>query len=75
MFGVNVRLGDVLACLDDLEEFVWKPYRHTGACRPPRNPLGILKALIVKRFRNIPSDRELYRRLWNDPELRELCDI
>jgi IS5 family transposase len=34
-----------------------------------------LKALVVKRFRNILSDRELYRRLWNDPELRELCDI
>jgi hypothetical protein len=34
-----------------------------------------LKALIVKLFRNIPSDRQLYRRLWSDPELRELCDI
>jgi transposase len=34
-----------------------------------------LKALVVKRFRNIPSDRQLYRRLWSDPELRELCDI
>ena len=34
-----------------------------------------MKALVIKRFRNIPSDRELYRRLWSDPELRELCDI
>ena len=41
-------------------------YRHDGAGRPPTNPLGILKALIVKRVRNVPSDRELYRRL---------CDI
>jgi len=72
---VNVRLRDVLACLDDLEDVVWEPYRHSGAGRPPRNPMGILKVLIVKRFRNIPSDRELYRRLWSDPELRELCDI
>jgi hypothetical protein len=48
---VNVRLGDVLACLDDLEEFVCEPYRHSGAGRPPRSPPGILKALIVKRFR------------------------
>jgi transposase len=72
---VNVRLRDVLACLDDLEEFVWEAYRHNGAGRPPRNPLGILKALVVKRFRNVPSDRQLYRRLWSDPELRELCDI
>jgi transposase len=72
---VNVGLRDVLACLDDLEEFVWEPYRHSGAGRPPRNPMGVLKALIVKRFRNIPSDRQLYRRLWSDPELRELCDV
>jgi len=72
---VKSRLGDVLACLDDLEDVVCEPYRHCGAGRPPRNPLGILKALIVKRFRNIPSDRELYRRLWNGPELRRICDI
>jgi hypothetical protein len=37
--------------------------------------MGILKALVVMRFRNVPSDRQLYRRLWSDPELRELCDI
>jgi hypothetical protein len=37
--------------------------------------MGILKALVVKRFRNIPIDRQLYRRLWSDPELRELYDI
>ena len=72
---MNVRLRDVLACLDDLEDVVWEPYRHSGAGRPPRNPMGILKALIVKRFRNIPSDRQLYRRLWSDPELRRICDI
>jgi transposase len=44
-----------------------------GAGRPPRNPLGVLKALIVKCFRGIPSDRQLYRHLWSDPELRHLC--
>jgi len=69
------RLRDALSCLDDLEDAVCEPYRHDGAGRPPRNPLGILKALVVKRFRNIPSDRALYKRLWSDPELRELCDI
>jgi transposase len=61
--------------LDDVEEFVCEPYRHSGTGRPPRNPMGILKALIVKRFRNIPSDRQLYRHLWSDPELRRICDI
>jgi len=72
---VKCRLGDVLACLDDLEAVVWELYRHGGAVMPPRNPLGILKALVVKRFRNILSDRELYRRLWSDSELRRLCDV
>lgn len=70
-------LGDVLSglSLDDVEGVVWEPYHRDGPGRPPRNPLGIFKALIVKRFRHFPSDRELYRRLWSDPELRELCDI
>ena len=72
---VDGRLGDVLSCLDDLEDVLWKPYHEDGAGRPPRSPLGILKALTVKRVRQIPSDRELYRRLWSDPELRRLCDI
>lgn len=61
--------------MDDVEEVVWEPYHKDGPGRPPRNPLGIFKALIVKRLRHIPSDRELYRRLWNDPELRMICDI
>ncbi len=30
---------------------------------------------MAKRLRQIPSDRELYRRLWNDPLLRMICDI
>jgi IS5 family transposase len=30
---------------------------------------------MTKRLRQIPSDRELYRRLWNDPLLRMICDI
>jgi hypothetical protein len=30
---------------------------------------------MTKRPRQIPSDRELYRRLWNDPLLRMICDI
>ena len=62
-------LGDVLSRLDDLEEVVWEPYHKDGPGRPPRNPLGIFKALIVKRLRSIPSDRKLYRRLWSSPKL------
>ena len=61
--------------LDDIEETISKPYHSTEPGRPPRNPLGIFKALIVKRLCRIPSDRELYRRLWNDEALREICEI
>jgi hypothetical protein len=37
--------------------------------------MGIFKALMVKRLQQIPSERELCRRLWKDDDLRELCDI
>ena len=74
------RRGDVALILskldlDDIEEAVWEPYHREGPSRPSRNPMGIFKALVVKRLRQIPSDRELYRRLWDDPRLREICDI
>lgn len=61
--------------LDDIEEVVSEAYHREGAGRPPRKPIGIFKALIVKRVKQIPSDRELYRRLWYDQDLREVCDI
>lgn len=59
----------------DIEEVVQEPYHRTGPGKPPRKPVGIFKALVVKRLRQIPSDRELYRRLWSDAELRGMCDI
>ena len=34
-----------------------------------------MRARMTKRLRQIPSDRELYRRLWNDPLLRMICNI
>ena len=61
--------------LHDIEETTSQPIHTAGPGRPPRNPLGIFKALTVKQLRSIPSDRELYRRLWNDEALREICDI
>jgi transposase len=61
--------------LHDIEQTISQSYHQEGPGRPPRKPLGIFKALIVKQLRNIPSDRELYRRLWNDEELRTICDI
>ena len=56
--------------LDNIEKTIQEAYHQEGPGRPPRNPLGIFKALMTKRLRQIPSDRELYRRLWNDPTLR-----
>ena len=61
--------------LDDIEKTLQEAYHQKGPGRPPRSPLGIFKALLTKRLRQIPSDRELYRRLWNDPLLRMICDI
>jgi transposase len=61
--------------LDDIEESLSEAYHQEGAGRPPRKPLGIFKALVVKQIKQIPSDRELYRRLWDDEALREVCDI
>ena len=43
--------------------------------RPPRNPLGIFKAHLLRRLRHIPSDRMLVRQMWKDPRLRKICDI
>jgi len=60
---------------DIIEKTIQEAYHQKGPGRPPRNPLGIFKALMTKRLRQIPSDRELYRRLWNDPTLRMICDI
>jgi transposase len=61
--------------LNDIEKTLQEAYHQKGPGRPPRNPLGIFKALMTKRLRQIPSDRELYRRLWNNPTLRMICDI
>jgi transposase len=62
--------------LDDIEKAVKEAYhKEDGPGRPPRKPMGIFKALIVKRLQQIPSERELCRRLWKDDNLRELCDI
>ena len=61
--------------LDDVEMVVRGAYHWDGSGRPPRKPMGVFKALIVKRLQQVPSDRELYRRLWSDPEMREVCDL
>jgi len=50
-------------------------YHQKGAGRPPRNPLGLFKAHLAKRFLRISSLRELERRLWIDQRLRSICGI
>jgi IS5 family transposase len=61
--------------LDDIEKTLSKAYHTKGAGRPQRKPIGIFKALIIKRAKHIPSDKELYRRLWTDQDLLEICNI
>jgi transposase len=49
---------------------------HTaGPGRPPRSPLGLLRAFIVMRMKEIRSLRELARILDVDPRMRRLCLI
>ena len=43
--------------------------------RPPRKPLGVFKAHLLRRLRHVPSDRMLVRQLWKDPRLRRICDV
>ena len=53
-----------------------EPYHAIGSRgRPPRKPLGVFKAHLLRRLRHVPSDRMLVRQLWKDPRLRRLCDI
>jgi len=43
--------------------------------RPPRKPLGVFKAHLLRRVRHVPSDRMLVRQMWKDPRLRRICNI
>lgn len=46
-----------------------------SAGSPPRSPIGVFKAHLLRRLRHIPSDRMLVRQLWKDPRLKAICDI
>jgi hypothetical protein len=50
-------------------------FHASGAGRPPRNPLGVFRALIVMRMKGVRSLREMTRLLDSDPRLRRLCLI
>jgi len=50
-------------------------YHTTGPGRPPRSPIGILRALLVMRMKGIRSLRELTRILDIDQRIRRLCLI
>jgi IS5 family transposase len=59
-----------------VEKVVMSRYHEEGTPgRPPRNPLGLFKAQVVKRLESIPSDRALVRRLKSDSNLRRVCEI
>ena len=50
-------------------------YHRNRAGRPPRNPSGLFKAHLTKRFLRISSLHELERRLSVDERLRAICGI
>ena len=73
-FNASKKEKERLFVWHDIEEVVSEAYHQEDAGRPPRKPIGIFKALIMKRVKQIPSDRELYRCLWYDKDLKEVCD-
>lgn len=57
------------------EKVARESFHTSGPGRPPRNPLGLLRAFIAMRMKGIRSLRELARLLDVDPRLRRLCLI
>jgi hypothetical protein len=57
------------------EEEMRRCYHVSGPGRPPRNPVGILRAFIVMRMKAVRSLRELSRILNVDRRVRSLCLI
>jgi len=58
------------------EKVLNESYHANGSVgRPPRSPLGVFKAHLLRRLRHVPSDRMLVRQLWKDSRLRRICDI
>ena len=61
--------------LSFVEHLIISCYHQDGPGRPPRNPLGLFKAHLARRYLRISSLRELERCLWSDERLRAICDI
>jgi len=61
--------------LNIAEKQIRECFHTSGPGRPPRNPLGLLRAFIVMRMKAIRSLRELTRILDVDPRMRRLCLI
>lgn len=61
--------------LSFVEHLVASCYHQDGPGKPPREPLGLFKAHLARRYLRINSLRELERHLQNDERLRTICDI
>src|SRR4030066_1458419 len=58
------------------EKVLKEPFHAIGSRgRPPRKPLGLFKAHLLRRLRHVPSDRMLVSQLWKDPRRKRICDI
>lgn len=58
-------------------ENVLNEYYHLKGSpgKPPRKPVGIFKAHLLRRVWHIPSDRMFVQQLWKDPRLKKIRDI
>ena len=61
--------------LSFVERLVTGCYHQDGPGRPQREPLGLFKAHLARRFLRISGLRELERRLRIDERLRTICSI
>jgi len=57
------------------ERIVHRYFHTTGPGRPPRNPIGLLRAFIAMRMKAIRRLRDLARILNVDQRIRRLCLI
>jgi hypothetical protein len=61
--------------LDNAKYVVGEAYHRDGTDRLQKKPIDVFKALVAKRLLQVPSNKELYRRLRRDSEMREPCDL
>jgi len=69
------RLKRLFESLDfkPVQGLLLEPYHRTGPGRPFYDPVAMIKALMLQRFRRIPSERALAESLAKNRSYRRIC--